>query len=60
MYFEGCLVFNVIQRNDLMSRVFAGSIPITLDYGLSKCIHYSGPLSFDLNMDYKIFTSVAL
>lgn len=60
MYFEGCLSFNVIQQGDLMSRVFVGSLPITLDYGSSKCFHYAGPLSFDLNMDYRIFTTAAL
>lgn len=32
MYFEGCLGFNVIQQSGLMSRVFVGSLPITLDY----------------------------
>lgn len=39
MYFEGCLGFNVIQQSGLMSRVFVGSLPITLDYGSPKCFH---------------------
>lgn len=60
MYFEGCLGFNVIQQSDLMSGVFVGSLPFTLDYGSPKCFHETGPLSFDLNMDYRIFTTVAL
>lgn len=32
MYFEGCLVFNVIQQSDLMREAFVGSLPITQDY----------------------------
>lgn len=58
MYFEGCLSFNVIQQNGLMS--LCGSLPITQDHVSPKCSHQTGPLSLDVKMDFRIFTTVAL
>lgn len=37
MYFEGCLGFNVIQQNGLMS--LCGSLPFTQDYVSPKSSH---------------------